>query len=120
MITYASAFNKPLLIRNGVMQELAADKMPVGKGEKSAPFTLHTIPLQKGDVIYFYSDGYGDQFGGPKGKKFKHKQLNELLFSISNKNLSIQKQLLDQVFEDWRGHLEQIDDVMVIGIKIGD
>jgi serine phosphatase RsbU (regulator of sigma subunit)/ligand-binding sensor domain-containing protein len=118
LITYASAHNKPLLIRNGAMHELTADKMPVGKGEKNSPFTLQTVSLQKGDMIYFYSDGYGDQFGGPKGKKFKHKQLNELLFSISNKDLNTQKLLLDQVFEDWRGHLEQIDDVMVIGIRI--
>lgn len=117
-ITYASAHNKPLLIRNGAMQELPADKMPVGKGEREAPFTLQTISLQKGDMIYFFSDGYGDQFGGPKGKKFKHKQLNELLFSISGKDLHTQKRLLDEVFEDWRGNLEQIDDVMVIGIRV--
>jgi serine phosphatase RsbU (regulator of sigma subunit) len=118
LITYASAYNKPLLVRNGIMQELPADKMPVGKGQKEDPFTLHSVPLQKGDMVYFCSDGYGDQFGGPKGKKFKHKQLNELLLSISGKAPDIQKQLLDEVFEDWRGNLEQIDDVMVIGIRI--
>ncbi len=116
--TYASAHNKPVLIRNGVMQELPADKMPIGKGERSDPFTLQTVQIQKGDSIYFYSDGYADQFGGPKGKKFKYRQLNEILVQICNKPVEEQKQFLYDAFEKWRDNLEQIDDVMVIGFKL--
>ena len=63
------------MIRDGILKELPADKMPIGKGEKEESFTLHTIELVKNDVIYFYTDGFADQFGGPKGKKFQYKQL---------------------------------------------
>jgi serine phosphatase RsbU (regulator of sigma subunit)/ligand-binding sensor domain-containing protein len=118
VITYASAHNKPVLIRNGVLQELPADKMPIGKGEREDPFKLHTVQLQKGDSIYFYTDGYADQFGGPKGKKFKYKQLNEMLVSISQESPAKQKQILNDTFETWRDNLEQIDDVMLIGFKL--
>jgi serine phosphatase RsbU (regulator of sigma subunit)/ligand-binding sensor domain-containing protein len=116
--TYASAHNKPILIRDGAMQELPADKMPIGKGERNDPFTLHTVQLKKGDSIYFYSDGYADQFGGPKGKKFKYRQLNEVLVQICNKPVEEQKQFLYEAFENWRDNLEQIDDVMLIGFKL--
>ncbi|HWY12143.1 MAG TPA: SpoIIE family protein phosphatase [Bacteroidia bacterium] len=118
MITYASAHNKPILIRDGAMKELSADKMPIGKGEREDSFTLQAVQLQKGDMIYFYTDGYADQFGGDKGKKFKYRQLNELLVSISNKSPEKQQTILDETFETWRGNLEQVDDVLVIGIKI--
>ena len=92
--------------------------MPIGKGERSDSFTLHTVQIQKGDSIYFYSDGYADQFGGPKGKKFKYRQLNETLVQICSKPVEEQKQILYTAFESWRDNLEQIDDVMIIGFKL--
>jgi len=116
-LKYASSNNRPILVRNGMVNELPADKMPIGKGERYDSFTLQTIEMQKNDVIYFYTDGFADQFGGTKGKKFKYKQLNELLISISTLPMEIQKERLLTIFEEWRGNLDQIDDVCLIGIK---
>ncbi len=118
-ITYSAAHNAPILIRDNKMMELPKDKMPVGKGEKMASFTLHEIKdLKKEDTIYLYTDGYADQFGGPEIKKFKSRRLNELLLSISNNPIDEQQKILNKEFIDWKGPLEQIDDVCVIGIKI--
>ena len=74
--------------------------------------------LRKGDIIYTFTDGYTDQFGGAKGKKFKHKALKELLLSIQKKSMEEQKLILNKTFEDWKGNLEQVDDVLVIGIRV--
>lgn len=115
-ITYAAANNEPVLIRNNEIIILPKDKMPVGKGERNESFALHNIELQKGDVLYVYTDGYADQFGGTKGKKFKYKQLNELLISIHKENPQQQKEKLYQHFLSWKGNLEQVDDVCLIGI----
>lgn len=117
-IEYAAANNEPILIRNQQVIELPKDKMPVGKGEKNALFTLHSIELNAGDTLYLYTDGYADQFGGEKGKKFKYKQLNELLLSHNALSLAEQKNKLEHAFSDWKGSLEQVDDVLVIGIKL--
>ena len=116
-VTFAAANNNPVLIRNKELITLEADKMPIGKGEKTDSFTLRTIEVQQGDLLYLYTDGYADQFGGPKGKKFKYKALNNLLVGYSDTPLSAQKEILSKHFEDWRGKLEQVDDVCVIGIK---
>lgn len=116
-LTYAAANNAPVFVRKGESVPLAKDKMPVGKGEKSDTFTTYKIHLEKGDCIYFFTDGYGDQFGGPKGKKFKSKKLEEKLISISGEPLIKQQQLLEAAFYDWKGNLEQVDDVLVIGIR---
>lgn len=99
--------------------EIKPDKMPVGKHDKqNIPFTQYEIDLQKGDIIYSLTDGFPDQFGGDKGKKFMAKNLRELL--VSNAHLPMQKQyeILEKTFVDWVGTLEQVDDVTVIGIKI--
>ncbi len=117
-ITYAAANNSIVVINENTTMCLPADKMPVGKGERMEPFGLKKIQAQKGDMIYLYTDGYADQFGGPKGKKFKYKQLNELLFSIKQKPLASQKEILESTFNNWKRDLEQVDDVCVIGIKI--
>ncbi|MBI2279296.1 MAG: SpoIIE family protein phosphatase [Bacteroidetes bacterium] len=98
--------------------EIKPNKQPIGKYLVSQPFITHTIELQKGDSIYIFSDGYADQFGGEKGKKFKLKSLKELILSVQDKDMLEQKQIIDKVFEDWKGNLDQIDDVCIIGVKV--
>ena len=117
-ITYASAHNAPVIVRNNVMINGHADKMPIGKGIKTDSFTLHQIDFEKGDMLYFYTDGFADQFGGPKGKKFKYKTLNNLLVENSSKPLIEQRQILLETFDNWKGELEQIDDVCVFGVRV--
>lgn len=117
-ISYSAANNAPLLIRNKEVIELPKDKMPVGKGEKTESFSQHSIEVQLGDSLYLYTDGYGDQFGGPKGKKFKNTQLLETLSICSELSLEDQKEIISEKFNNWKGELEQVDDVCLIGIKI--
>ncbi|MGE0568555.1 MAG: tetratricopeptide repeat protein [Bacteroidia bacterium] len=118
VITYAAANNSPILISNGERLDLKSDRMPVGIGERKENFTLKTIPAKKGDMLYLYTDGYADQFGGPRGKKFKYKQLNEILMELSIKPLSEQRLELKKTFDSWKGEQEQVDDVCIIGVKV--
>jgi serine phosphatase RsbU (regulator of sigma subunit)/Tfp pilus assembly protein PilF len=117
-ITYAAAHNPPLIIQNGLMKELPYDKMPVGKGEKEQPFTCHAIDFRKGDMLYLYTDGYADQFGGPNGKKFKYRQLQQLILAHHLESLTDQKILYSKAINDWKGTLEQVDDILMIGIRL--
>jgi serine phosphatase RsbU (regulator of sigma subunit) len=117
-MVYTAANNKPVVITNNVIKHLPADKMPVGDGERKEEFSQHTIETSKGDMLYLYTDGYADQFGGPKGKKFKYKPLDEYLLSIVDKPLSEQADCLNAKFNEWKGNLEQVDDVCLIGIKL--
>lgn len=117
-ITYAASNNKPVLICNAQYLEFKADKMPVGQGETMQAFTLYELPAKTGDVLYLYTDGYADQFGGPKGKKFKYKPLNELLTTVSSLPFHEQEKRLKENFDNWKGNLEQVDDVCIIGMKI--
>jgi len=117
-ISYAAAHNRPLLVRGHEIIEYPADKMPVGKGESNDSFTLHTITPLKGDLLYLYSDGYADQFGGPKGKKFKYKPLQDELLANAQLPMHEQANRLNAAFEAWRGNLEQVDDVVVVGIRL--
>ncbi|MGZ3919679.1 MAG: tetratricopeptide repeat protein [Bacteroidia bacterium] len=117
-VTYAASNNNPVIISCNSLSFLPADKMPVGQGESMNPFTLNTIDCKAGDQLYLYTDGYADQFGGPKGKKFKYKQLDEVLLNNHHLSLSNQSQNLKSTFEKWKGDLEQVDDVLVVGIKI--
>ncbi|MCW3102393.1 MAG: rsbU 7 [Bacteroidetes bacterium] len=116
-LSYASAHNKPVLVRNGEVIELPADKMPVGKGERMESFALHTLDVQKNDVLYLFTDGYADQFGGAKGKKFKYRQMHTAFISIANEPMQKQHELLDHTFQQWRGELEQVDDICIIGVR---
>jgi serine phosphatase RsbU (regulator of sigma subunit) len=118
VITYSAANNEPILIRNNEINKLPKDKMPVGRGERTDSFALFSIDCQPGDALYLYTDGYADQFGGKDGKKFKYRQLNELLLTNYNKPYSEQKDVLNLTFQKWRGDLEQVDDVAIIGIRI--
>ena len=117
-LKFAGANNSLYFIRNGELSEVKPDKQPIGKYDEAKPFTKHEIELEKGDVIYTFSDGYPDQFGGPKGKKFMYKPFRKLLLSIHHKPMEEQHHLLSKAFEDWRGEIEQIDDVCVIGVRI--
>lgn len=115
-----SGANNPLwIIRDNNLIEIAVDKMPVGRSPKeNIPFSSQSIQLIENDVIFMFTDGYADQFGGPKGKKFKYKQLSELLIKNVSKPLNEQAELLTENFTNWMRTLEQVDDVCIIGLKI--
>ena len=99
--------------------EIKADKMPVGKHDKEhLSFSTNEVELKAGDLIYSFTDGFPDQFGGPKGKKFKLIQLKELLLSVSELPMDQQAIKIDEAFKIWKGDLDQIDDVTLIGIRI--
>jgi len=115
---YAGAHNPLWIIRSGEIIETKANKQPIGKFDNPLPYTTHTFDLQKGDAIYIFSDGYVDQFGGQKGKKFKTRAYRKLLLSIQDRHMEDQKIIIDDSFETWKGNLEQIDDVCVIGVRI--
>jgi serine phosphatase RsbU (regulator of sigma subunit) len=117
-LKYAGANNPLWIIRNGEIIETKANKQPIGKFDNPLTFTSHSFDLQKGDSIYIFSDGFVDQFGGEKGKKFKAKALRKLLLSIQDKEMEEQRTIIDNTFESWKGNLEQIDDVCVIGVRI--
>ena len=98
--------------------EIKANKQPIGKTDNPQPFTTHTLQLQKGDIIYLMTDGYPDQFGGEKGKKYKYKQLEQNLIVHSTQTMAEQKNILSANFDAWKGELEQVDDVTILGIRI--
>jgi serine phosphatase RsbU (regulator of sigma subunit)/Tfp pilus assembly protein PilF len=118
-LRYAAANNEIWIVRKKELIELTGDKMPVGKHDKEKqPFAEHNVDLQNGDLVYLFTDGFADQFGGPKGKKFMYKQLQQLFIEISGLNVNEQKDRLDVTFENWKGKLEQVDDVCIIGVRI--
>jgi serine phosphatase RsbU (regulator of sigma subunit) len=119
ILDFACANNPLWLVRENKLMEYKPDKMPVGlQGENSKPFTPQTIGLKSNDMVYIFTDGFADQFGGPKGKKFKYKQLQEKLLAISHQPMAEQKQALEQTIESWKGSLEQVDDILIIGIRV--
>ena len=116
---WAGAFNPLWYTENGVLKEIKANKQPIGYAEDLKPFTNHTIlNLKSDDSLYLFTDGLADQFGGPKGKKYKYKQLEEVLMSCRNKTYDEQKIVLRNSFDEWKGNLEQVDDVTVIAIQV--
>jgi len=92
--------------------------MPVAISDRMYDFNNHVVELNKGDTFYLFTDGYADQFGGPKGKKFKYAQFKQLLVSIQEKTMDEQHDILHQTMADWKGQLEQIDDILVMGVRI--
>jgi serine phosphatase RsbU (regulator of sigma subunit) len=115
-----SAANNPLwIIRKNELLEFAPDKMPVGRGTgEMVPFTKQDVTLQPGDLVIMITDGYADQFGGPNGKKFMYKQLKELLTRVHTLPLHEIKEKLKAAFENWMGQHEQVDDVLIFGIRV--
>jgi serine phosphatase RsbU (regulator of sigma subunit) len=117
ILWYAGA-NSPLyLVRGGELTHYRPDKMPVAIHYRMDPFTLHKIDLQKGDAFYIFSDGFADQFGGPKQKKFMSMQLRETLVAMAGVPMLKQGERLNEIFEEWRGDSPQIDDVTLIGVR---
>jgi tetratricopeptide (TPR) repeat protein len=115
-----SGANNPIYYvnKNGI-HEIKGDRQPVGIFTKELkPFTVHTIPLSEIDSFYIFTDGYADQFGGGTGKKFKYSRFKEELHLISGKSEEAQKNILEKLFDDWRGNLDQVDDVLVAGIRL--
>ncbi len=117
-LNYAGANNPLWIIRNSELIETKANKQPIGKFDNPTPYTTHSLELKKDDAIYIFSDGFVDQFGGPKGKKLKSRAFRELLLSVQSKNMESQKEIINTFFSKWKGHHEQIDDVCIIGVKI--
>ncbi|MBE9467438.1 MAG: SpoIIE family protein phosphatase [Bacteroidetes bacterium] len=119
-VQYAGAYNPLYLIRDNELIQYKADKFPIGQSgvDEFKKYTNNEVDVKKGDTLYIFSDGYADQFGGPKGKKFMYKAFRNLLIEISNEPIDKQEEILNKTINDWKGDLEQIDDIIVIGIKI--
>jgi len=118
-LQFSGAFNPMYLIRNGNLIEFRGDKMPIGIApttEKS--FTNKSLKIRREDILYIFSDGYADQFGGVEQKKFRYGPFKDMLLKIHRQPMDKQKQLLEQKFLLWKGDLEQIDDILIIGLKI--
>lgn len=118
-LTYAAANNNFYLVRQGELFEYTADKMPIGYyTENMQSFTEKTIPLQKNDLIITFTDGFADQFGGPSGKKLKYLQFEKILKQHDQKPTHELSKILESEFMNWKGDLEQVDDICIIGIKL--
>ncbi len=118
---YSGSFNSMYYIRSGELHEVKSDKIFIGNfyQEPDKKFTLHSIKVEKGDLFYVFSDGFADQFGGPTGKKFKYKPFKELLLSMNYEKMQTQEGKLSAAFEEWKRNLDQVDDVCIIGVRVG-
>jgi serine phosphatase RsbU (regulator of sigma subunit) len=134
-LQFAGAYNPLYLIRgkeqlkgkesgsaiqgeNSLLFEFKGDKQPIGVHWEETAFTNQLIHLEKGDSVYVFSDGFVDQFGGSQRKKFKTQKFKDLLLEIQSEPMELQKKILEESFEKWRGNIEQIDDVCVIGVRV--
>jgi len=118
-LQYAGAFNPLFIIRNNNLNEIKSDRMPIGFFHRiEKPFTNHEIEIKANDSIYLFSDGYKDQFGWRSDKKFNMNNFRELLLSIQNVPMKAQKLLLENNLKNWMGDMEQVDDILVVGIRI--
>jgi serine phosphatase RsbU (regulator of sigma subunit) len=117
-LEYAGAFNPVYIVRDQNLIEISGDKMPVGVGaEEERSFTSHTYDICNNDILYLFSDGFADQFGGPQGKKFKYQSFRKMLCSVSNLPMEEQKQVIRNTFNGWKGNNQQLDDVLVLGFR---
>lgn len=119
-LEFAAANNPLWILKNGKTEidEYKPDKQPVGFHSVYKPFSLQSTALERGDTVYAFTDGFADQFGGPKGKKFKYKQLEDLILANAHLPMHEQRNVLEKTFVSWQGELEQIDDVLIIGVRI--
>ncbi len=118
VLKYAGAYNPLWIIRNNELIITKADKQPIGRYGTNVNYTTHVFNLQKGDTIYVFTDGYVDQFGGEKNKKFMGKRFRKLLLDIQQYDMETQRTIINKTFEEWKGDEEQVDDICVIGVKI--
>ncbi len=114
---FSGANNPMYIIRDGEMIEYKGNNMPVAYYDNMTDFTRHTLQMKQGDRVYLFSDGFPDQFGGPNGKKFKYKPFKELLLEVHERPMEEQERILKMVFDEWKGNLDQIDDVLVMGLR---
>jgi serine phosphatase RsbU (regulator of sigma subunit) len=118
-LQYAGAHNPLYLVQNNELKIIKGDRMPVGIHKKAdVSFTNHEIDINENDLIYMFSDGYYDQIGGPKGRKFMSRNFQQLMLDIHKESLPEQKKILDKTFEEWKGKEIQLDDILVIGVKL--
>jgi serine phosphatase RsbU (regulator of sigma subunit) len=119
ILEYAGAKSPLVYIQQGHLSFIRGDKLPIGgsQGPSTREYTKRILQIQEGDVLYLFSDGFADQFGGPNQKKFMIKHFRELLHSIHEKPIHQQKEILNKVLEDWKGKEKQVDDILVLGIK---
>jgi serine phosphatase RsbU (regulator of sigma subunit) len=119
-LQYSGAFNPLYLIREGKLIQYKANKFPIGfrMDDHIQNFTNNVIKLQKGDTFYIFSDGYADQFGGPNGKKYMTGNFRNLLLEASKRPIEQQRDFLNTTIENWRGELEQVDDILIIGVRV--
>jgi len=119
-VHYSGAFNPMYHFRGKMFQEFKADKISIGgfAEEKGKKYGNQSLKLQAGDTLYLFSDGYADQFGGPQGKKFKLTQMKAMLLSIQDQDMRDQERILDTTIESWRGSLEQVDDMLIVGLRV--
>ena len=116
---YAGANNSMIICRGDELIELKADKMPIGIHTKaSEPFTNHVIELKEGDMLYAFTDGYPDQFGGLRGKKFMIKNFKKLLLDIRDKKVEEQKTILENTLDNWMANTTQVDDILIMGVRV--
>ncbi|MGB1318419.1 MAG: SpoIIE family protein phosphatase, partial [Flavobacteriales bacterium] len=120
ILEYAGAYNPLFIYRDGELMETKGNRFPCGSfvGEDERKFTNHEIPVQKGDMLYVFSDGYADQFGGPSGKKFMMRRFRSFLQQIHTKPVEEQHTMLDKQLKNWKGKLEQVDDIVILGVRI--
>ena len=119
-LEYAGAYNPLYILRDGEIEQIKANKFPIGSflTKKVDQFTNNKVQLRKGDILYLFSDGYADQFGGAKSRKLMYKRFRELLISISYLPMAEQRNQLDDFLNDWMGDEEQVDDIIVMGVKV--
>jgi two-component system, sensor histidine kinase LadS len=117
-LEFSGANNPIYIVRNGEMLEYKGNNMPVAYYENMSDFTRYTIDMKRGDRVYMFTDGFPDQFGGPQGKKFKYRPFKDLLLEVHERPMEEQHRILSLIFEEWKGDLSQIDDVLVIGLRL--
>jgi serine phosphatase RsbU (regulator of sigma subunit) len=117
VLQYAGAYNPLYIIQNNDMVQIKGDKMPIAIHHIMKPFTLHERKIYMQDTIYIFSDGFPDQFGGELGRKFMYKRFREHLYNLKELSMDEQKENLYQTFLQWKGDYEQVDDILVIGLR---
>ncbi|HRS19482.1 MAG TPA: SpoIIE family protein phosphatase, partial [Bacteroidales bacterium] len=120
ILEYAGAFNPLYIIRDGKIMTIKGDRFSVGLGNEheDVPFKNHIIKVQKGDTFYLFTDGYADQFGWQTGKKMKFRRFRHIILSVYKLPFTKQVKALRDALQDWKGDLEQIDDILIVGFKL--